>query len=113
MNPDLPKTFPQRTDYLMSSTGPRWYYNINPDLEKNKKPFVKDLSDRFISEDEAICPVLGMEIFDVKTLNGTLIQKSEWENYFELNFNGSFTVKKFDTPIFHWQIYMIGKNSKI
>ena len=54
-----------------------------------------------------------MEIHDVKTLNGTLIPEKEWENYFSLNTNGSFTLKKFDTPIYHWQIYMKANNSRI
>ena len=71
------------------------------------------MSDRFYSSNESICPLVAMEIHDVKTLNGTIIPETEWQNYFSLHTNGSFTMKKFDTPVDHWQIYMKANNSRI
>ena len=43
-----------------------------------------------------------MFIREVRTLNGTLIEEREWQDYFELNKNGTFTIKKLNTPVDQW-----------
>ena len=106
-NKELPKEYPQRADYRMDVTGPKLYIHERPSTTGT---YTKDLSDRFISEDSKTCPLSDMRIAKVTTYDGEVV--SNWEDYIELKTNGTFTVKKMDTPITHWQIFIQQRNSR-
>ena len=46
-------------------------------------------------------------------MNGTIISERDWRDYIELTNDGILTLKKLDTPVYKWQIYLTANNSKI
>ena len=98
-NPEMPETSPYRDDFREDPIGPRYIYHESP--SDRKQELVKELWGRFITSIEE-CPLIAMQIYDVRTLNGTIVPQKEWQQFFELAPNGTFTIKKFDTPVDHW-----------
>ena len=112
VNPELPEQYPQRDGYRMEASGPKYVYHEEPSKDSSKT-VVKDLSDRFYSSASHICPLDAMQINSVRSPNGTIIPESVWKDYFELDTKGQLTMKKLDTPVGPWQIYVTANNSKI
>ena len=96
----------------MEPSGPRFIYHEEPS-KNSTKTIVKDMSGRFLSSAPDICPLDSVQINSVRSPNGTVIPEKIWKEYFELNANGSLTMKKLDTPVGPWKIFVTANNSKI
>ena len=53
----------------MDLTGPRFHVYEFPSNDTSKV-LIKDLSDRFYSENESICPLISMKITRITTFDG-------------------------------------------
>lgn len=75
-NPEMPGTSPDRDDFRQDPIGPRYVYHASP--SDRKQVVVKELWGRFITPIEE-CPLVAMQIHDVRTLNGTVVPQAEWQ----------------------------------
>ena len=90
----------------------RFFIHETPSEDSTLK-IVKDMSDRFTSEDSDLCPILSYQISKVLTRDGDVVPYSDWKDILSLTSKGLLTMSKFDVDIDRWQVHLTAKNEKI